>query len=651
VHDDQRLGGASPSKRIRVTAWIVIGVLASFQAYANRYAVSPDGISYLDLSDAVTTGDLSRLVNLYWSPFYPFLIGVARLLISARPSAEIPIVHAVNFAMFIALFAAFEYLLISILELVCRTRRSILGGSSGLAGIYAIFGFMALTMLPQELTTPDLLSGTCMLGAFGALLRLKRRSEHDTRDAIILGLSLGFGALAKSFLVPWAAVCLAVLVWATKSRGLRSSLIAGAIWIVIVAPWTVVLSRAAGRFTFGDTGRLTYAWYVNSQDAPSLGGVPPGARTPRTDAILPGVGATGPAAGTDPMWLDPVRWNSMVKPHWDFRDQLGTLNALQIFYLQSLTPLLFLILLIATAPRGSRRLIWFDGWVVFIPAAAGIIAYALVLVTARYVMPFILAGTLVILALTPRPRRMLPLLATLGIVIPLGLEAMSAETAIGLTLVTSIAAGMTAAALVPDRYPALWTIGVLGATFASRILLPPSAPDIARVGAVLVAVVFGFAARSAVRDHRMVSFAQRTSVAMMILIFATLGLRWEIRLKQDLEAFVLARTPEWGNPSVKIADDLASRGIAPGTRIALIGPHAESYWARTARLNIVADVPRTRTSDFWKLPPQGRDALLNEFAAAGATVAVATVGPDSTSVRPDSSWTPVKYQGWIRRLK
>ena len=111
-------------------------------------------------------------------------------LISARPSAEIPIVHAVNFAMFIALFAAFEYLLISILELVCRTRRSILGGSSGLAGIYAIFGFMALTMLPQELTTPDLLSGTCILGAFGALLRLKIRSEHDTSDAIINGLSI-----------------------------------------------------------------------------------------------------------------------------------------------------------------------------------------------------------------------------------------------------------------------------------------------------------------------------------------------------------------------------------------------------------------------------------------------------------------------------
>ena len=92
-----------------------------------------------------------------------------------------------------------------------------------------------------------------------------------------------------------------------------------------------MLTHRAGRFTFGDTGRLTYAWYVNRQDAPSAGGVPLGARTAATEAILPGVGATGPAPGTDPMWFDPARWNGMVAPHWNLEQQMDTFKAFQLF--------------------------------------------------------------------------------------------------------------------------------------------------------------------------------------------------------------------------------------------------------------------------------------------------------------------------------
>jgi hypothetical protein len=94
--------------------------------------------------------------------------------------------------------------------------------------------------------------------------------------------------------------------------------------------------------------------------------------------------------------------------------------------------------------------------------------------------------------------------------------------------------------------------------------------------------------------------------------------------------------------------DLASHGITPGTRIALIGPHAESYWARTARLHIVASVPSNRIGAFWMLSKAGQDSLLAEFAASGATVAIATLEVGGQA--PDSSWTPVKYHGRIRRL-
>jgi hypothetical protein len=265
------------------------------------------------------------------------------------------------------------------------------------------------------------------------------------------------------------------------------------------------------------------------------------------------------------------------------------------------------------------------------------------------VMSFVLAASLGLLATIPRPRRMIPLLAVFGVVIPVGMEAVSTETIIGLTVVAAIVAGMAAGAFLPTRRPILWGIGVLLSTAVARIVLPPSLPEIARLGAVLVVLVFWFAVRYAVHAHRTATIGRRIGIAMLFLIVALLSLRFEIRLKQDLVAFGRSRSPQWGNVSQKVAEDLERRGVVPGTSIALIGPHAESYWARTGRLNIVASVPRSRASDFWKLPASSREALLNEFAAAGATVAVASMGPDGGA--PDSSWTPVQYRGWIRKLR
>jgi hypothetical protein len=348
------------------------------------------------------------------------------------------------------------------------------------------------------------------------------------------------------------------------------------------------------------------------------------------------------------MWFDPARWNAMVAPHWNPQQQMDTFKAFQLFYVQSLTPLLFLILLVATAPRGTRRHVWWNGWVVYVPAVAGIVAYSLVLVTARYVMPFLLAGMLTLLATLPRPRRMLPLMAMLGIAIPIGLESTSNDTVFGLALVAAAVAAMTIGALVPTRSRLVWGLVVFAGFVLTQIFLPPSSPDVVRLGAVLIAVLFWLTARSAVRGGRPIQFAHRATAALALVLTMVLGLRLERRLRQDGSALSRAASTGWGNVQLKIAQDLSAHGIGEGTPIALIGPHAESYWARAARLNIVANVPRTRTSAFWQLSPASRDSLLQAFAAAGATVAIASIGPDGA--RPDSSWTPVQYRGWIRRL-
>src|SRR6185369_13250535 len=47
---------------------VVAAVLGALQAWDRRYAMNPDGISYLDVADAYLRGDWAVAVNGYWSP-------------------------------------------------------------------------------------------------------------------------------------------------------------------------------------------------------------------------------------------------------------------------------------------------------------------------------------------------------------------------------------------------------------------------------------------------------------------------------------------------------------------------------------------------------------------------------------------------------
>jgi len=629
---------------------VVIVALAIIQAFARRHAMSPDGMSYLDLSDAVVTGRWAELVNLYWSPLYPALIGLTRLVL--RPSAywEFATVHLVTLLSFVVTFAAFEYFLSTLRTSARAWRRSPLASGWGVAASYVVFGAFALTMTPMELTTPDLLVAAASLCAFGILLRAPWRDAAANRLGLGLGVFLGLGALAKSFLVPWSLVCLAVFALAIRRRGWRPLVWAVAAWCVIVVPWTAILSHRAGRLTFGDAGRLTFAWYVNGQEVPSLGGVPPETRTPGVQAILPGAGVTGDAPGTDPMWYDPVRWNASVRPHWSFTDQRETVEALVRYYIQNLTPLFFALLLIAVAEPAERREAWRRGWVVFVPVLAGLAAYASVIVTTRYIMSFLLAGALVLVAALPWPRRVLPHRLLLGAGLALGLETLAPRSSVPLALMAAVLAGLLVASLVPMRPYARWVFATILGLVIARVLLPATLPTVVRAGAVIVVLALWWRARAVVSARRPVQFSMRVGTGLATLLVVVIVFRLGIRLVDDFSVALSAPERRLGRPanlSWDIARDLDRRGIGPGSRIALVGPADQAYWARAGRLHIVADVPGPRVQAFWALSLEAQDALLAQFAAAGAQWIVASVPPSGGA---PEEWMPTTYHGLIRRV-
>ena len=103
-----RLFRRLPMERILLFASLALGAL---HEWFGRYSMNPDGISYLDLGDFFFRRDWANAVNAYWSPLYPWTLGVVLGITKPSPKWEFPLVHLVNFGVFVAALFAFRFLL------------------------------------------------------------------------------------------------------------------------------------------------------------------------------------------------------------------------------------------------------------------------------------------------------------------------------------------------------------------------------------------------------------------------------------------------------------------------------------------------------------------------------------------------------------
>jgi hypothetical protein len=232
-----------------------------------------------------------------------------------------------------------------------------------------------------------------------------------------------------------------------------------------------------------------------------------------------------------------------------------------------------------------------------------------------------------------------------GIVVALLPLAVSPSTRYGLAFAVACTAAMLTGALVPTRRRVLWVVGVGMAFLFSMILFGPRDPGLLRVAAVGFALGIWVFDRGAARRGTSRRFAYGLQMGLVFSVALVFAGRLALRVYRDATAAINATA---GSPEVRIAADLAAHGVTPGTRIALIGPHAESYWARTARVKIVANVPDPLVPVYWMLPESRRDSILARFADRGARVAIVTRPPDDGHL--DASWVPLRYGGWMRQL-
>jgi hypothetical protein len=377
--------------------------------WINRDSTNTDGISYLDVASAFARHDWSAAVNAYWSPLYPFLLGIALRLLKPAAYWEFTVAHLVNFLIFAGAAAAFQFFLSRFM--LYRSARiasadlvtwSVLPDWSVRALGYTLFLWSSLQLITIAVLSPDMTVELFVYLAAGIVLGMRAKGIARVRDFFLLGIVLGFGYLAKAPMLPIGMVFLAIALF--SAGGVKKSIVrisaAVLAMVLVAAPFVLTLSREKGHLTWGDSAKLNYSWYVNHipryhwQGTPARYGTPDHP-TKELFAEPPVYGFDGPHNSTYPVWYDPSYWNQGVRPVWDWKSILGQVSAnLPVYdgviFGREAAVVVICLLLFLIGGRGEAALADLgDYWFLLIPVAAAFGMYVVVHVEERMIASFV----------------------------------------------------------------------------------------------------------------------------------------------------------------------------------------------------------------------------------------------------------------------
>lgn len=393
-------------------------VVAALHAWSARHAANADGISYLDLGDAFARGDLANAVNAHWSPAYALLLGLVLRTAAPGPYWEFTVVHGVNLVILGCGVVAFDRLLRQLqrdAEATAGPLRPLPAWVWYACG-YLLFAWSTLQFVTMAVVSPDLAVLVVVVAAAALVVRLRRGGAGRGTFALFGGL-LGLGYLVKAPLFPLAFVFLAgaglaVRQWRVAASGVA---VAALVFGAIAAPQVAALSVQKGRPTFGESGRLAYAWFVDGvplrhwHGGPPAGGVAthPTRRVGRDPAIHE---FATPIAGSYPVWYDPSYWYDGIAPSGEPGRIGRTLARNAADWLDLIVSRMQLVLaalcVTAVVLAGTMRAS-FAALVrqrdLLLPVAAGLAAYSATGVLTRYVAPFLLLFWVIVLSSIRRP--------------------------------------------------------------------------------------------------------------------------------------------------------------------------------------------------------------------------------------------------------
>jgi hypothetical protein len=363
----------------------------------------------LDVADAYLRRDWHTALNSYWSPLYSWLLALAFLIVKPSTYWKFAVLHLTNFVIYLFALGCFDFLIHELIRSHRDRRAKLFAGNfvilpdwAWLALGYPLVLWVSIYVIGISQESPDMIVAAVLYLASGILLRIQRQRQNWLLF-VLLGIVLGFGYLAKTVMFPLSFVFLAVGVFSVGDlrRALPRVLIALVLFLFIAGPFIFAISRAKGRFTFGDAGRLNFLWVIDGNfPIHWQGGLGNGTPKHPTRKILddPPIYEFGePVGGTYPFWYDPSYWYEGAVGHFDLRGQLRALGTSIYNYYELVSSggvqygLLVGLLTLYLMSRRGWKLVSDIGpyWCLIIPAVAGLGSYSLINVQERYVASFL----------------------------------------------------------------------------------------------------------------------------------------------------------------------------------------------------------------------------------------------------------------------
>lgn len=389
-------------KRLRVLFLIYTAFIGLIYSYVARHSITSDGVSYIDMADHFLKTDYKALINGIWSPLYPFFLSIGLYFFKPNNYNEFSVIHIVNFVIYLMALFSFDFFLFSLLQY--QRKQQVKDKKSELISIpdwglisigYSLFILSSLNIMGLWGADPDVCLSVFIYLTVGILFRVSS-GKNSNLNFIILGLVLGLGYLAKAPMFPLAFLFLAICYYSNKSiKNILSKITLSLfVFILIISPYVLVLSKYKGHLTVGESGKLNYAWYVNNvplfvnfQGDENVKLIHPTRKIYSNPSVYE---FSEPLFGTYPPWTDPTYWYEGVKVHLDFTRQLSIISFnSQIYYdiffklLGFLLAGVLIILLISDKKDFSKYKI------LLIPSLFAFIMFSLVHVEPRYVGVFI----------------------------------------------------------------------------------------------------------------------------------------------------------------------------------------------------------------------------------------------------------------------
>jgi hypothetical protein len=399
-----------------VVCLLVVSVSAT-ECWYGRYDYGDDSVGYLDISKAIDRGDWTVALNPYWSIGYPLILSATRWTFPPGPQNEWTALHVLNLVLFLLIWVSFLYFLrVATIYTAWPNGRAEAPPDKGWNGFILCMGtsiFLLWQLLAANASrlSPDaIVSGAFFLVLAAGLNFLMRPS---VKAAAIMGLLMGAGYVLKAIFMPISAIVFLTMVLASfiRAGGNRLPVLYKLSWALpamalLVLPYATALSKATRLITYGETGRINYAWCVNNlprstdwQGGPAEFGTP--MHPTHMISVNPPAFAFGePFPVTYPPWFNPPYWYEGYRSFFSLGNQVAAvrsnLTLYRRFFIEgdySTAKTIFLGLAVMTGLyllRGRRT--WLKRmaslWPLYLPAFAAIGLYLLVFVELRYVMGF-----------------------------------------------------------------------------------------------------------------------------------------------------------------------------------------------------------------------------------------------------------------------